>query len=90
MSSLYNQLHMRAKLKQVVSFYQIATRIEQVYGVSMPSAVHELLAMLEFLNLNLAAIGCVIACCRPREPGRGWGVCQADGQCTRTTNAGSY
>ena len=40
--ALYRALSMRAKLKQLIAFYQIAARIETVYQVTMPRAVQQL------------------------------------------------
>ena len=36
---LYTQLSLRAKIKQMMSFYQVATRITEVYDLELPGAV---------------------------------------------------
>merc|ERR1740130_443836 len=62
MSRLSAQLALRPKGKQLLSFYQVATRVGDVYEVKMPSAVLELLSIFEVLNINVAGIGLPLQC----------------------------
>ena len=41
LSRLYNQLSLRAKGKQLLGFYQVATRVASVYEVPMPESVKQ-------------------------------------------------
>ena len=59
---VYDQLSLRAKFKQCLGFYQIATRISSVYEVPMPAAVKQLLSLFEALNINIAGIGLPLQC----------------------------
>jgi len=56
------QLSVRAKLKQCLSFYQVATRIADVYVVTMPNAATQLLNCFEIFNINIAGIGLPLQC----------------------------
>ena len=56
------QLSGRAKLKQCLSFYQVATRIADVYVVTMPNAATQLLNCFEVFNINIAGIGLPLQC----------------------------
>ena len=56
------QLSLRAKLKQMLSFYQVATRVSDVYVVPMPEAVARLLSVFEVLNINISGIGLPLQC----------------------------
>eukprot|EP00964_Phaeocystis_antarctica_P001482 scaffold788_cov74-Phaeocystis_antarctica.AAC.1 len=44
---------LRAKAKQCVGFYQVATSVATVYNVVMPASTQSLLDTLQFVNLNL-------------------------------------
>ena len=59
---LFAQLALRAKLKQMLSFYQVATRISDVYVIPMPEAVERLLSVFELLNINIGGIGLPLQC----------------------------
>ena len=59
---LFEQLSLRAKGKQLLSFYQVATRIADVYEVPMPSEVAQLLSVFEVLNVNVAGVGLPLQC----------------------------
>ena len=56
------QISLRAKLKQCLSFYQVATRIADVYVVAMPTAAAQLLNSFEVFNINIAGIGLPLQC----------------------------
>ena len=56
------QLSVRAKLKQCLSFYQVATRIADVYVVTMPYAASQLLNCFEVFKINIAGIGLPLQC----------------------------
>ena len=49
------------KLKILIGFYQIATKIELVYGILMPAEVRELLLALQF-TISLGIDGIPLAC----------------------------
>jgi len=59
---LYAQLSLRPKLKQTLSFYQVVTRVADVYHVDMPDAVADLLAVFEVFNINISGIGLPMQC----------------------------
>ena len=59
---LFSQLALRAKLKQMLAFYQVATRISDVYVIPMPEAVERLLSVFELLNINIGGIGLPLQC----------------------------
>ena len=61
-SRLWMQLSLRAKCKQVLSFYQVATRISGAYDVPMPKEVAALLSVFELLNVNIGGIGLPLQC----------------------------
>ena len=56
------QISLSAKLKQCLSFYQVATRIADVYVVTMPNAATQLLNCFEVFNINIAGIGLPLQC----------------------------
>ena len=56
------QLSGRAKLKQCLGFYQVTTRIADVYVVTMPNAATQLLNCFEVFNINIAGIGLPLQC----------------------------
>ena len=59
---IFMQLSLRPKLKQLLGFYQVATRIADVYEVPMPRAVAALLSVFELVNLNIKGIGLPLQC----------------------------
>ena len=61
-SHLSKQLSLRAKAKQLLGFYQVATRISDVYEVPMPTAVAALLSVFELFNINIAGLGLPLQC----------------------------
>ena len=60
--SLYRGLNLRAKVKQLVSLYQICTRVPDVFIVPLPRAVASLLSELDVLSLNITSFGLPLAC----------------------------
>ena len=62
LSRLSAQLSLRPKGKQLLGFYQIATRVSDVYEVPMPQAVAALLQIFEVLNINVAGVGLPLQC----------------------------
>ena len=61
-SQMWLQLALRAKCKQVLSFYQVATRISGAYDVPLPREVAALLSLFELLNINIGGIGLPLQC----------------------------
>jgi hypothetical protein len=59
---VYTQLSLRAKVKQMMSFYQVATRITQVYDLQLPEQVVRLLEILDILNIKIEALGLPLQC----------------------------
>ena len=59
---LYTQLSLRAKGKLLLGFYQVATRVANVYDVPMPTAVARLLSIFEVFNFNIGGIGLPMQC----------------------------
>tara|TARA_B110001452_G_scaffold198840_1_gene168798 strand:+ start:450 stop:1427 length:978 start_codon:yes stop_codon:yes gene_type:complete len=62
LARMYSQLSLRAKAKQLLGLYQVATRISEVYEVSMPDAMARLLSFLELFNFNLPRLGLPLQC----------------------------
>ena len=60
--NLYLGLNLRSKLKQLVTLYQIITKLETVFQVPMPAAVQTLLNTLSFTSLDVASIGLPMGC----------------------------
>eukprot|EP00964_Phaeocystis_antarctica_P009190 scaffold4984_cov63-Phaeocystis_antarctica.AAC.5 len=52
----------RAPLKQIVTFYQIAARVESIFKVSMPASVASLLNLVDVLNLSIDVLGLPLSC----------------------------
>ena len=59
---LSSQMSVRPKFKQMLGFYQIATRISSVYDVAMPDAVRRLLSVFELFNINIGGFGLPLQC----------------------------
>ena len=59
---VYTQLSLRAKIKQMMSFYQVATRITQVYDLQLPERVVQLLETFDVLNIQIEALGLPLQC----------------------------
>ena len=49
-------LSQRAKFKQLLGFYQVVTRIGEIYAVPIPEEVARLLVYFEVFNINLAGL----------------------------------
>ena len=62
LNRLVEQLSLRAKLKQLVSFYQVACRIESVYHIQLPPEVQNVLSYFEVFSLSLAGFGAPLEC----------------------------
>ncbi len=62
LASLYTQISLRAKFKQCLSFYQIVTRIPDVFMVPFPSSAQRLLSVFEVFNLNIAGLSLPLSC----------------------------
>ena len=62
LTRVWAQLSLRAKGKQLLGFYQVATRVGDIYEVPMPSAINTLLRGLEVLNINFIGIGLPLQC----------------------------
>ena len=62
LNRLVEQLSLRAKLKQLVSFYQVACRIESVYHIQLPHEVQNVLSYFEVFSLSLAGFGAPLEC----------------------------
>ena len=56
------RLSLRAKAKQLLGFYQVITRISDVYEIPMPEDVGRLLSVFDILNLNIAGLGVPLQC----------------------------
>ena len=59
---VYKRLSPRSKLKQLLSFYQVVTRITEVYELQLPAKVRQLLEIFDVLNINLGALGLPLQC----------------------------
>ena len=51
-----------SKLKQLVSFYQMATSIQSAFIITYPEAVRRLLSVFELFSLNLFELGLPLEC----------------------------
>jgi len=61
-AAVWRQRSLRPKGKQLLGFYQIATRVTDVYEVRMPQAAAVLLQVFEVLTINVAGIGLPLQC----------------------------
>jgi hypothetical protein len=59
---LLTQLSLKAKAKQLLGFFQVATRVADVYETPMPESVSQVLAFAEVLNVNIAGLGFPLQC----------------------------
>ena len=59
---LLTQLSLKAKAKQLLGFFQVATRVADVYETPMPESVSQVLAFAEVLNVNIAGLGLPLQC----------------------------
>ena len=55
-------LSLRAKVKQLLSLYQVVTQVSSVYVVQMPEKVQDLIDIIKFLNINIFSIGLPLQC----------------------------
>ena len=53
---VYTRLSLRAKFKQMVSFYQVVTRISEVYELQLPARVRQLLEVFGVFNINVGVL----------------------------------
>ena len=60
--SMYGALNLRAKIKQLISLYQIAARIPDVFLVPMPQAVTSVLMKLDVFSLKIDSFGLPMGC----------------------------
>ena len=60
--SLIVRMSLRAKVKQIISFYQVVTRISEVYEIQLPAEVRQLLDVFGVFNINVAALGLPLQC----------------------------
>ena len=61
-SALAEASGLAAKFKQLISFYQMATSVQSVYGVTFPPEVQAVLALFKFLSLNFFELGLPVEC----------------------------
>ena len=59
---LLSQLSLKAKAKQLLGFFQVATRVSDVYETPMPESVSHVLAFADLLNINIAGLGFPLQC----------------------------
>ena len=59
---LMTQFSLKAKAKQLLGFFQVATRVADVYETPMPESVSQVLAFAEVLNINISGLGLPLQC----------------------------
>ena len=59
---LLTELSLKAKAKQLLGFFQVATRVADVYETPMPESVSQVLAFADVLNINIAGFGLPLQC----------------------------
>ena len=59
---LLSQLSLKAKAKQLLGFFQVATRVADVYETPMPESVSHVLAFADLLNINITGLGLPLQC----------------------------
>ena len=59
---LLTKLSLKAKAKQLLGFFQVATRVADVYETPMPESVSQVLAFADVLNINIAGFGLPLQC----------------------------
>ena len=57
-----NKQRITVKIKLLLSFYQIATRVGPLYDVPLPSAAKKVFVKFEFVNLKLDSLGLPLEC----------------------------
>jgi hypothetical protein len=60
--ALYAQISLRAKFKQCLSFYQVATRVPTVFKVPFPKEAQRMLSIFEVFNINIAGLSLPLSC----------------------------
>jgi hypothetical protein len=60
--AVYTQISLRAKAKQCLGFYQIASRISEVYLLPFPKAAQDFLSIFEVFNVNIAGLSLPLQC----------------------------
>ena len=60
--ALYTQISLRAKFKQCLSFYQVATRVPTVFKVPFPKGAQRVLSIFEVFNINIAGLSLPLSC----------------------------
>jgi len=61
-TSLYTQISLRAKFKQCLGFYQVATRVPDVFKVPFPKQAQSVLSIFEVFNVNIAGLSLPLSC----------------------------
>ena len=56
-AKVWSQLSLQAKVKQTAALYQVLTKIQDVYEVTLPVAVAQTLSVFEVFSLNLDNFG---------------------------------
>ena len=54
---LRNRLSLRAKAKALYSFFQISSKMDKVYQVTMPSTIRDFFKSLPFVSLDIDFFG---------------------------------
>ena len=62
LTSLYTQLRLRSKIKQCLGFYQVVTRVPDVFRVPFPKATQSVLSTFEVFNVNIAGMSLPLSC----------------------------
>ena len=62
LTSLYTQISLRAKFKQCLGFYQVATRVPDVFKVPFPKEAQSVLSIFEVFNVNIAGLSLPLSC----------------------------
>ena len=62
LTSLYTQISLRAKFKQCLGFYQVATRVPGVFKVPFPKEAQSVLTIFEVFNVNIAGLSLPLSC----------------------------
>ena len=61
-TKVWSQLSLQAKIKQTTSCYQVLTKLETVYEVTMPTEVARTLSVFEIFSLNIDMLGLPLQC----------------------------
>ena len=60
--ALYARISLRAKFKQCLSFYQVATRVPTVFKVPFPKEAQRMLSIFEVFNINIVGLSLPLSC----------------------------